>query len=231
MKKFLSLLAVVVLACASCSEDEEVYTPYYDWAARNAAWYLSVTDSARTAIREAKAQWGDAWEEHCEWRQLKRLDQSQEYNTGDYTDSICVRIIGRGTGDYAPKWSDSVRISFRGWMMPTVYKLYNPDNVLVDSLMQEVFTQTYYGEFDKATAAPQLSAVSPFVVGFSTAIQYMVQDDDWLVYVPHRLAYGGSVTGSIPAYSTLAWRIHLAAVYPANSGVPSWKVPGKNEGL
>ena len=212
----------------SCSGDEEQYDPYHDWQARNEAWFMSVTDSARTAIREAKSQWGDAWESHCDWRQYKTLYQAQDYNTGLCTDSICVRIVNRGTGTYPPTWSDTVRISFRGWMMPTAYKVYNAENLLVDSLMQEVFTQTYYGSFDIATASPQLSAVTPFVQGFSTALQYMVQGDDWLVYVPQQLAYGSNVNGSIPAYSTLLWRIHLTAVYPNNTGVPNWKVSRRN---
>ena len=224
MKKILFASLLVPALFAACSEDEQVYDPYYSWAERNEAWFLQAADSARTAINEAKAQYGAAWEDNCEWRMFKRLDQAQDYNTGRTDDSICVHILKRGTGDYSPKWSDTVRISFRGWMMPTTYQLYNSKDQLVDSLMQQVFTQTYEGDFNPETAAPQVSAVSPFVTGFNTAIQDMVRDDDWRVYVPHRLAYGGSATGVIPAYSTLVWRIHLTEVYPCNSGVPTWKV-------
>lgn len=218
-------LLVASLFVVSCSDDSSEWNPYYDWQVRNEAWFRSVADSARTAIAEAKAQWGDAWEEHCQWRMMKRLDQAQDYNTGRTDDSICVRIATPNLqpGDYSPRWSDSVRISFRGWMMPAVYQLYNAEGTLVDSLRQEIFTQTYYGAFDPATAAPQLSGVSPFVVGFSTALQYMVEGDDWMVYVPARLAYGEAGRDPIPGYSTLLWRIHMAAVYPCNSGVPDWK--------
>ena len=215
---------LLLLVFAACSDDSEDYDPYHDWQVRNEAWFRSVADSARSAIAEAKTQYGSQWEDYCQWRMLKRLDQAQDYNTGSLTDSICVRIVSRGTGDYSPLWSDSVRISFRGWLMPATYQLYNKDNQLVDSLMQEVFTQTYFGVFDEATAAPQLSAITPFVQGFSTALQYMVKGDDWMVYVPQQLAYGANANGVIPAYSTLAWRIHMAAVYPCNSGVPDWKV-------
>ena len=51
----------------------------------------------------------------------------------------------------------------------------------------------------------------------------MVEGDDWMVYIPYRLGYGTSDHGTIPAYSTLQFRIHMAAVYPCNSGVPAWK--------
>lgn len=217
------LVLLTVFALASCSEDEPEHDPYHNWQARNAEWFQLVTDSAATAIAEAKAQWGDEWEAHCQWRRFKTLRQSADYDTHRATDSICVRIEHSGEGDRSPLSTDSVRISFRGWMMPTTYKLYNNDNVLVDSVMQTVFTQTYYGEFNPETAMPQLSAVNPFVPGFSTALQYMVEGDDWFVYIPHQLAYGESSNNAIPAYSTLVFRIHLAAVYPANSGVPEWK--------
>ena len=220
---FILLLSFLFTAC---TEDEE-YDPYYNWQVRNEAWFRSVADSARTSIAQARAKYGDQWEQHSQWLMLKRLDQAQDYNTGRVDDSICVRIINRGTGDYSPVWSDSVRISFRGWMMPTTYRIRNDQDEMIDTLHQYVFTQTYYGEFDPQTAAPQLSGVSPFVPGFSTALQYMVEGDDWLVYVPARLAYDKKASDEIPAYSTLVWRIHMAAVYPAGTGVPAWRIKRK----
>ena len=212
-------VVLLLIFFVSCSSEEETYDPYHDWQVRNESWFRSVADSARTAIAEAKEQHGDDWDKdgNCQWRMFKRLDQAQNYNTGKLEDSICVRIIKNGTGDYSPTLSDSVRISFRGWLMP------NRNNVQVDSLMQDVFTQTYFNQFNEETAAPQLSSVSPFVQGFSTALQYMVSGDDWMVYIPQQLAYGANVNGNIPAYSTLQFQIHMAAVYPCNSGVPTWK--------
>lgn len=216
-------LAFGLLAAASlvaCKESEENYTPYINWEARNAAWYLQVTDSARTAIAQAKAQYGDQWEDHCQWRQLKSLLKQQNAG-GLYTDSICVRILGRGTG-YSPTFSDSVRLNFRGWLMPATYKRINAQGVQVDSLMQEVFTQTYYGSYNPETAVPSLMAVSATVPGFSTALQYMREGDDWLVYIPQQLGYGATAKDVIPAYSTLQFRLSLVAAYPTGSGVPKW---------
>lgn len=226
MKKLfiLSFSFLFLLCLFSCLNVEYNYDPYDDWQNKNSQWFSTVADSARTAINEAKKQWGDDWENHCEWRMYKRWDQSQEYNTGRTDDSICVRINHRGIGSESPTWSDTIRFSYRGWLMPTTYEVYNADNELVDSVMQEVFDQTYYGVFDQATAAPVLSGVSAsFVVGFSTALQYMVEGDDWDVYIPERLAYGENKRDAVPAYSTLLFRINLAAVYPCNTGVPVWK--------
>lgn len=224
LKSILSIVTIVsVVAICSCSESSE-YTPYSNWKARNAAWYAQITDSARTAIAQAKAQYGDLWEEHCEWRRYKTLLKAQDYDTGLYTDSICVRIVQSGEkGQYSPVWTDTVRLDFRGWLMPATYHLYNSDNQEVDSVMQEVFSQSYYGVFDEHTAAPQLMALGSTVEGFSTALQYMVPGDDWLVYVPQQMAYGSTASDAIPAYSTLLFRLHLVAVYPTNSGIPDWK--------
>ena len=227
LKPIVFLVTIVSLGTiCSCSEDEQEYDPYTNWQVRNTEWFRSVADSARTAIAQAKAQYGDKWEDYCEWRMYKRLDQVQDYNTGRLDDSICVRIAvpNPAPGNYSPTWSDSVRISHRGWLIPATYKRYNSDNVLVDSIMQLVFDQSYYGEFNVQTVAPTLWATSGFVTGFGTALQYMVEGDDWFVYVPARLAYGETANNEIPANSTLIWRIHLAAVYPCNSGVPDWKV-------
>lgn len=219
------LCVLLSVAMVSCSEDEQEWDPYANWQMRNRIWFWLVADTARTAIAEAKAQYGDQWQDHCQWRMMKRLDQSQDYNTGRVDDSICVRIISRGDGTVTAGWSDTVRISYRGWMMPATYRLYNAAGQRVDSLRQEVFDQSYYGEFSTATAAPSLAPVSSFIVGYSTALQYMTEGDDWMVYIPNRLAYGETDHGVIPAYSTLQFRIHMAAIYPCNTGVPTWKAP------
>ena len=51
-------------ALVSCSEDEKEWDPYYNWQARNEAWFRTVADSARTAIASAKKQYGDQWQQH-----------------------------------------------------------------------------------------------------------------------------------------------------------------------
>lgn len=220
----LSIVTITsIVTICSCSESDDTLDPYHNWPARNAEWYAQITDSARTAIAQAKAQYGDAWEEHCEWRRYKTLLKAQDYDTGLYTDSICVHIVKSGDGVLSPVWTDTVRLDFRGWLMPATYRVYNDKNEEVDSVMQEVFSQSYYGVFDEHTAAPQLMALGSTVEGFSTALQYMVPGDDWLVYVPQQMAYGSTASDAIPAYSTLLFRIYLVAVYPTNSGIPDWK--------
>jgi FKBP-type peptidyl-prolyl cis-trans isomerase FklB len=200
---------------SSCSSDTEEYNAYVNWEARNKTWYEQIADSARTAIRSARAQYGNNWEQHCDWRMLKSLQRSQTKQSGNTTDSVCVRILNRGTGDISPTFSDTIRVSFRGWLMPTKN---------AEGATEELcFTQTYYGDYSPATAAPQLAAVGAFTEGFSTVLQYMVVGDDWLVYIPQELFYGSEAKDVIPAYSTAKFRIQLAAIYPAGTYIPEWR--------
>jgi len=225
MKIVSKIFCCLLVACAlvACDESDNTWDPYYDWQARNAAWFEQVADTARQAIAEAKAKYGDAWEEHCEWRMFKTLQKAQDVNTGKLTDSICAKVIDAGHGELKANYCDSVRLSFRGWLMETKYD--NGEGVLFDD--RYVFSQTYYGDFDPETAAPSLSPVSSMIEGFQTALQYMPEGADWYVYIPQELGYGSSAQGEIPAYSTLLFRINMYAIYPTGSGVPTWKVKRK----
>lgn len=218
MNKFLSFLTSVLLiglCLMSCSKETDDFNAYADWQVRNEAWFQTIADSARTAIQTAQRAYGDQWEEHCDWRMMKSLLKSQTAVSGKLSDSICVRILSRGDGLVSPCFTDTVRINFRGWLMPTK---------TADGAMEErVFTQTYYGDFNTETAAPQVGCVSSFKDGFATALQYMVEGDDWMVYIPADLFYGETNSSTIPAYSVARFRINLIAIYPAGTKVPAWK--------
>ncbi len=225
MKKLIFNLTLVLLALgglASCQESDDTWDPYYRWKARNTEWFAQVADTARTAIAKAKALHGEQWEDFCDWRMYRGLLRSQE-GTGVLTDSICCRIIRRGTGSFSPAFTDTVRVSFRGWLMETEYTSENGGLEPGKS----VFSQTYYGDFDEATAAPQVMSVAGLTEGFGTAVQYMVKGDEWLVYIPNELAYKEKDSQAVPAYSTLLFHLHLAAIYEAGEGVPEWKAKKK----
>ncbi|MCF0196658.1 MAG: FKBP-type peptidyl-prolyl cis-trans isomerase [Bacteroidaceae bacterium] len=196
------LLTLLTASCAKDTDDE--WDPFYNWQARNAAWYEEIADSARTAIAGAKAQYGDQWADHCAWRMYRSLQRS-EHIGGPLEDSVCVHIIQRGTGTVSPLFTDVANVSFQGWLMSTEYK--GPHNTMIKS--PAMFTQTFVGEYDPQTAIPQSMAVSSTVEGFGTALQYMVTGDVWDVYIPQQLAYGEKSSSAIPAYSTLRFRIYL----------------------
>ncbi len=198
---------MTAVGVSSCEESDNTWDPYYNWKTRNAEWYERVADTARTAIAQARHLYGEEWEKHCEWRMYRNLMRSPE---GDATlaDSICCRIVQRGTGTESPMGTDTVSVSFRGWIMETEYE--QEDGSLQKQMA--IFTQTYYGEYNSQTAPPQEMAISALTKGFSTALQYMVEGDDWLVYIPNELAYKGEASTAVPAYSTLLFRIHLTDI-------------------
>lgn len=211
---YFSFLILSLFTLSSCTSDSEEYDQYYDWTTRNSAWYETVADSARTAIKAAQAQYGDTWEQHCDWRMYKSLFKSPDLQRGVLGDTICVRIQKRGTGTVSPALNDTVRINFRGWLMPTTK---------ADGSIEElVFSQSYYGDYDPRTAAPQKACVSSFTTGFATALQYMVEGDDWMVYIPQELFYGSNTNGQIPAYSSARFNIQMVGVYHVGEIVPSW---------
>ena len=213
MKKVLLLIVPLVLL-ASCKDSEAESNVRQNWPERNVQWFAEVYDAARAEIETAKAQYGNDWEKHCNWRVYKTLLKSQDVQ-GPPTDYVVCKINEKGDGDWSPAYTDSVRLYYRGWIMD--------DNYPVSKDNMTVFSQTYYGDFNPATAAPVAMAASALVEGFTTAIQYMVEGDDWSVYIPSELAYGAKASDAIPAYSTLLFRIRVERVHKSGTGMPGWR--------
>lgn len=220
MKKslwYIVLLWFTAFVAVSCEESDETFDKYANWKQRNKTYFQNVADSARTAIAQAKAQWGNQWEEHCDWRMYKSTSKDVTL-VGPVEDSICVRIMQRGTGTGSPLWTDSVRVHYRGMLMPTKDIINGKDTIV-----QTIFAQSYYGNLNLNTAVPILSSTSKFAIGVATALQYMHSGDNWMIYVPQQLAYGSTVQGAIPAYSTLAFQFYLVAYYRPGTVIPPWQ--------
>lgn len=212
MKKLLLLLPLLLLA--SCKNSEENYDSHHDWKERNAQWFAEVYDAAQAEIAAAKAQHGNSWEEHCNWRIYKTLLKSQDVQ-GASTDYIVCKINQRGVGDFSPAYTDSVRLYYRAWIMD--------ENYPVSKTNMTVFSQSYYGDFDRTTAAPIIMPVLTTVEGFMTAVQYMVKGDEWDVYIPQQLAYKETESEAVPAYSTLLYRIRIELVHKSGEGISEWR--------
>ena len=220
MKRGILYLAVLTCALGSfyaCKEEDDAYDAYANWPARNAEYFTQIAAEARDSINRARELYGDQWEEHCNWRMFKSTTKSQSA-PGALTDSICVYIETRGTGTESPTWSDTVRVNFRGYLMPT-------QNVVNGEWVEErkVFSQSFTGELDNAIAVPAKMGVSSAVPGFATALQYMHKGDIWWVYIPSELGYGSQTSGSVLPYSTLTFYTNLVEYYEAGTSVPEWK--------
>lgn len=212
-----ALLMLAVTAMTACSEEDGTYDKYADWPARNTNYFLTAADSARQAIAEAKAQWGDDWEAHCEWRMFRSVSKADV--AGPVTDSVCVRILGRGDAESGrPYWNDTVRLHYIGMLMPAkayINGVLSPDRT--------IFDRTFYGDFNPATAVPAKLGIDGLVIGMGTALVNMHTDDYWRIYIPQKLGYGSEMKALIPAYSTLVFEVRMAAYYRGGTAVPEWK--------
>lgn len=221
MKRILPAL-LLLLGCltgfTACEETEDYDPEYADWQARNAAYFAAQMDEARTAIAQAKAAYGESWEEHCNWRVYRCYSLSQDPAVAvKPTDSICVEIVERGAGTVSPLYTDSVYINFIGRLMPTDQ---HPEGY--------VFSHSSISEkpediFSDGLGYPAKFLVGGTVSGFTTALQYMHEGDRWRIWIPSDLGYGTSATTGIPAYSTLFYELQLKGIYPVGTTVPDWK--------
>lgn len=211
------LLSVLILSFASCKEEDDTYDPYADWSSRNAQYFEQIASQARDSIAQAKRTYGDQWEDHCNWRMYKTATKAPNI-AGALTDSVCVYIEQRGQGTTCPLWTDTVRVNYRGYLMPT-------QNIVNGQWVEEqtVFSQSYMGELNQEIAVPAEMCVSSAVAGFATALLYMHQDDIWWIYIPSDLAYGSTDSGTVPAYSTLTFYTNLVAIYTVGDEIPEWK--------
>ena len=180
------ILLLSMGAVVSCSEsdDEEASLEFADWQARNEAFFLTLEDSLKA--------------DPTNWRKVKTYTKDEK-SPGEVTDYVYMKVLNAGD-PYAelPLFSDTVRISYRGRLLPSATY---PEGY--------VFDQTYSGTYNVRTAASVTGVVSGYTIGFSTALQHMLRDERCRVYIPYTLGYGTSDNGVIPAYSTLIFDVTL----------------------
>ncbi len=209
-----TILLILVALCVftSCEETSDAEdTQYLNWEERNAAAFLNTLGEAKAAVAHAKELYGEAWEDHCDWRLYRTYTLSEEANARS-TDTIAVRILQRGTGSGCPLYTDSVRVNFIGRYIPnelsedfesrTKGEVFSYSGSSKDSV--DVFSPQY--------SSPVMFLVSNTVEGFTTALMRMHIGDLWRVYIPQELGYGSS-SGYTRAYSTLIYDVQLKAYY------------------
>ena len=110
--KFIFVLPTLLFAFTSCEETESTEDMQYaNWQARNSSYFTETMNTAKNAIAAAKAQYGNDWEAHCDWRIYCSM-YNDATQTGSPTDSIAVFIKERGTGSGCPLYTDTVRVNY-----------------------------------------------------------------------------------------------------------------------
>lgn len=174
----------------SCSESEDVEAnDYANWQSRNEAF---IADIAK----------------RCHRVKTYTKDQLEEGNAADY---VYYEVLEQGDGGDSPYYSDTVRISYRGYLIPTTSY---PEGF--------VFDQTYTGQFSWQTTGVSTSLTTGFVDGFTTILQHMHRGDRWRVYIPYQLGYNTTKKDNIPVYSTLIYDIALIDFTHPGYSLPRW---------
>ena len=192
---FAAFALMLLSVFASCSEDDNTVEEFPDWQNRNETYFAGIYE-------QAKANADGTWK-------LIRSYALEDTIPTTNDDYIAVKVLRAGTGSGCPMFSDSVKVNYRGRLIPSTS--------YADGY---VFDESYIGEYNPATALPSTMYVGGTVDGFATALQHMRIGDYWRVYIPYWLGYGTSGSSSIPAYSTLIFDIELVAYYRAGVDVP-----------
>ena len=190
VKWFLPLFLFTFLPLLSCSESEdEITNEYANWQTRNEAY---IADIAKK----------------CQRVKVFTKDQQAEGPVSDY---VYYEVLEQGEGGESPYYSDTVRISYRGRLIPTISY---PEGF--------VFDQTYTGQFSWQTTGVSTSLTNGFVDGFTTILQHMHRGDRWRVYIPSQLGYNTTKKDNIPVYSTLIFDIALIDFTHPGYSLPRW---------
>ncbi len=201
------LLCGLMTACSENVYEEEEFA---DWEHRNTIFFQQKLAEAKQAIAEARSVYGEAWEEHCDWRVFRTYAQIPE-DSGKPVDSICVKILERGSGSGCPIYTDSVRVNYIGRLIPSASY---PEGYVFDHSGPSMLPEDV---FHPLFSHPTGMLVSNTVEGFSTALQQMHIGDRWCIYIPYQMGYGASSTTQLPAYSTLNFEVQLKAYCRAGS--------------
>ena len=195
---WLAALLLPLGAATACTEsdDEAAIDEFANWQVRNDAFFSALEDSLS---RDAAA-----------WKKLKSYTKD-ENAAGVNTDYIYAKVIEAGSGDVSPLYTDSVRLAYRGRLIPSATY---PQGY--------VFDQTFVGDYNIKTTAVRDGVVSDFVDGFTTALQHMHRGDWWRIYIPYTLGYGVYTSGSIPGYSVLVFDLVLVDFVSGSGSFGPW---------
>lgn len=202
-------LSLFTMAVSSCSETDDEDTEYQNWEARNNEYFEDIYQHAKTAIDAGDPSWliVKSWSK----------DASIE---GSHTDHIVIHVISQQESHNeqettldSPLYTDSVRVHYRGRLMPTA-----------SYAEGKQFDSSWQGNYDLSVMVPAKMAVRGNIDGFTTALMGMHVGDRWEIYIPWQLAYGSnSTSASIPNCSVLHFDLTLHSIGKPGTKMPDFK--------
>lgn len=180
MKNIGKLFSLLLLALAGLASCSES-----DESSEYANWELRNTHYIDSIAVEAAENTNGEWKRFL----AMGLDENIEWDNDYY---VYCKVKINGTGTEHPMFNDNVWINYSG-------RLIN----------NKIFDATYSGELNPDYETPVKTPLDECVIGFSTAVQEMVNGDIWEIFIPYRLGYGTTDNGVVQAYSTLIFTVNL----------------------
>lgn len=120
---------------------------------------------------------------------------------------IMYKEIQSGAGA-TPYFTDQVKVLYTGW-----YKsIWSEPDTYLDDKGNTIQNKKIFDSTANRNNIPSKLYVNGVVDGFSTALQHMQVGDKWEVWMPWKLGYGESGSGSIQGYTTLVFEIELVSI-------------------
>jgi len=150
----------------------------------------------------------DKWklDNEAQFAQIAANPEYTKINSQSGNGFILIREIGSGNGE-TPYFTDKVKVLYTGW-----YKnIWTEPDTYTDDKGNIIYNKVIFDTTSNNNIA-RTFAVNGVVDGFSTALQHMQVGDKWEVWIPWKLGYGESGSGTIKGYSTLVFEIELVAI-------------------
>ena len=195
----LSFLLVLAGMFTSCEEVEKA-GKYDNWRERNEAFIDSL--NALKPVNVFAMENFNAIEEG----QLFKIQVQSTSTTNEPQYIYCKKITKKSTGDL-PIYTSAVSAYYYG---TTILGDKFDGNFTGYTALDKTFSgnKEPNTEFD----VPADFSVSGLIPGWTTALQYMLAGERWMLYIPWQSAYGSGGNSNIMGYSTLAFDIELLSV-------------------
>lgn len=188
---FIVLFSCVSISFSSCSDDDDDYTIDEEWKAFQETRFKNEYSTG-------------------EYKRLFTYSSSSTPNelTSEYILSKPSSVIG--DSDYRPRinqngyaeFTDSIRVRYEGWY-------FNRENkkIIFDT------TEGYItGGSTNYNKMPRTFLVREVIEGWRTALQEMKEGDETEFVIPWTLGYREYSSGTIPAFTTLYFRMKLIEI-------------------
>ena len=158
----------------------------------------------------------EAWKQQNEqaFNDLARNPEFTELKSPGNNGSIYCRVLHKGEGKPL-FYTSRVEVYYKGWFVVT-----NADKNIKAG---DVFDQQLFDDgkaYKLAVSVEGMDANNEYrapIMGWTIALQYMVEGDKWEIWIPSQLGYRDEDQGNIPSYSTLAFEIEVIKAIDRNS--------------